>query len=361
MDAGSSSTGYSVEVDRASTTEWTEVCLQFCDATINQTWAFGATLSGRNSMSHLVLKRDNVVVAAAQVRIVTLPVLGGGIAYVSGGPMWRRRAARQRDEDLLQIVRALRQEYVVRRGLLLRVVPSLFVVNGEESIAVSSFVNQGFKRCPSSHQTLFLDLRRSLDDLRQGLHQKWRNCLNSAERNNMKTLEGTGEALYEKFKAIYYEMRARKKFPSGIDIEKYGNIQNDLPDALRPRIILCELEQEVIAGAILATAGDTGVYLLGATSDKGLVQKASYLVQWRAIQWLKSNGYLLYDLGGVDPEKVPSTYRFKARICGKVPVLYKRIGEFVCCESPKSFLVVKVGLLAGRCMRWLKSKAATGS
>jgi lipid II:glycine glycyltransferase (peptidoglycan interpeptide bridge formation enzyme) len=73
---------------------------------------------------------------------------------------------------------------------------------------------------------------------------------------------------------------------------------------------------------------------------------ASYVIQWRAIQWLKEKGYRLYDLGGADPDKVPTTYHFKSRLCGADPTICTRIGEFTACESLMSRWAVGCGELA---------------
>jgi lipid II:glycine glycyltransferase (peptidoglycan interpeptide bridge formation enzyme) len=37
----------------------------------------------------------------------------------------------------------------------------------------------------------------------------------------------------------------------------------------------------------MLSIGDTGVYLFGATNDEGMKNKGSYLLQWKAIQWMK--------------------------------------------------------------------------
>ena len=361
MNIENSSFDYSVEIDRISKKEWETLMLQFRDATINQTWSFGAVLSGESNLSHLVLKRDNEVVAAAQIRIVTLPIFRAGIAYLAWGPMWQRRNKEVDLEDFRQIVKALRNEYAVKRGLLLRVLPNVFSNDANATTIGSIFVIASFRWRRSPHKTLFLDLTPSLESLRKELHPKWRNHLKQAEGNNLKLYEGSADELFDKFKAVYKEMRARKKYPHDIDIEKYATIQKVLPTVLKLKIVLGELDGKTIAGTVSSTIGDTAVSLLSATGDEGLKNRASYLVRWRTIQWLKEKGHRQYDLGGVDPDKVPTTYEFKARICGKQPRVYTRIGDFIACESLVSTLAVKSGEFVKSWKSRIKGKIASSN
>jgi lipid II:glycine glycyltransferase (peptidoglycan interpeptide bridge formation enzyme) len=79
---------------------------------------------------------------------------------------------------------------------------------------------------------------------------------------------------------------------------------------------LARLGDKAVAGHIGAYHGDTAVYLLGAANEAGLKSNASYLLQWRVIEYAKERGCNWYDLGGIDPEGNPDVYRFKMRIGG---------------------------------------------
>jgi hypothetical protein len=335
-----------IEIDTTSEDRWSGVCLQFRDATINQTWGFGAVMSRERGLSHMVLRREDSVLAAVQVRLVTVPMLKAGIAYVGWGPMWRRKAHNDDLEHLQKILRALRDEYVGRRGLLLRIQPNVFDDCPDAAAVRSVFAEAGFERSESPHRTLLLDLAPSLEDLRGQLHRKWRNHLNKAEKHSIRLREGTDGRLFDEFRSLYRQMRGRKGYSDGVDIDKYAAVHGRLPEPLKCWIILAEEGATLAAGAVFSTPGDAGIYLLGATNETGMQSNASYAIQWRAIQWLKERGYRRYDLGGVDPEKVPTTYHFKSRICGAQPTIYTRIGEFSACESLMSRWTVECGEIA---------------
>ena len=96
------------------------------------------------------------------------------------------------------------------------------------------------------------------------------------------------------------------------------------------RIFLCRSNGISSAGVICATIGETGVYLFGATNDQGMANKGSYLLQWKAIQWMKQCGCRNYNLNGINPLLNPGSYHFKAGISGKSGKDVYYLGRFDC-------------------------------
>ncbi len=96
-----------------------------------------------------------------------------------------------------------------------------------------------------------------------------------------------------------------------------SNVFKILPFNLRPLVILCKYENEFIAGGVFSTLGTTGIYLFGASNDKGRDLRASYLIQWRIILWLLKNGFSRYNLSGINKINNPGTYHFKVGIIKK--------------------------------------------
>jgi lipid II:glycine glycyltransferase (peptidoglycan interpeptide bridge formation enzyme) len=88
---------------------------------------------------------------------------------------------------------------------------------------------------------------------------------------------------------------------------------------------------DLVAGHIGSFAGDTAVYLLGASTRKGRDLRASYLLQWKVIEHAISNGNDYYDLGGIDQNENPNVYRFKKRLNGR---LVKEIGAYEFAPGP---------------------------
>lgn len=331
---------YNVEVDKVNKEEWSNLLPEFADAAIYQTWSYGAVRWGNKNISHLVLKKKGAVVGLSQLVIKKISVIGAGIAYVPWGPLWRKEASEYNINNLKALLLSLYKEYVVNRKLLLRIAPNIIENNDSREIC-SIFEELGFKKNISvaPYRTLLLDLSPSLLEIRKKLDQKWRNQLNRSEKNSLTTVEGNSDELYDIFLGLQKEMQSRKQYEPGVDYDEFREIQKNLLQPLKMRIVVCEYESKPVVATIMSAIGDTGIYLLGATGDKGLNLKGAYISQWLMIKWLKERGCKWYDLGGINPEKNPGVYHFKVGLSGKD---VSHIGQFEICRDLKSSFSVKL-------------------
>jgi len=312
------SSGYSAEVGTIADARWLEITQTFADANLYQVWQSGVAPRAFPGVGRLVLLKDGTAVAAAEVRLFTLPLTSVGIAYLRWGPMWRRRGAEIEPEHFRQALRALHNEYVGRRGMILRLNPRLFV---EEHAACERILaEEGFSERGSSSQaekTLVMDLSPSLEDLRAGLDKKWRNCLSKAERGGLTVTIGTGTELFREFGDIYSQMLERKQFAPSADLDAHVRLQGLLPDSAKMTVIIARANGEPCAGAICSAMNDTALYLFGATNDVGMRTCGSYLVQWEAVKLLRQRGVREYDLHGINVVANPGTYTFKKGLAGR--------------------------------------------
>ena len=335
---------YSAEFDSVDENTWYNIVRGFNDANIYQTWAYNEVRSGRKNVSCMVLKRNEVIVAAAQLRMARVPILNAGVAYVRWGPLYRPKDSYEDLETFAQALRALRNEYACRRGLVLRVYPYLFDDESERYLLV--FQQEGFSLLKDAkrERTLVINLQPKLEDLRKGLNQKWRNCLNRAEKNALEVLEGCGDELFGMFvEEIYRKMLARKKFAEPNDIDEFRRIQQALPEDLKMKITLCRHEGQLGTGSIFSAMGKIGVYLFGATNDLGMKSNGAYLQQWKFVEWLKENGFFSFDLNGISPETNPGTYKFKEGLCGKNGKDVYFLGQFQTYTNSLSCIAVRCG------------------
>jgi len=335
--------GFHAEIDQIAEDFWYEVLAKFQDANIYQTWSHDKIRFGRKKISHLILKKDGKIIAAVQVRLVKIPVINVGIAYVFWGPLWKVKHAFPDPDIFTQAIRALRNEYTTRQGLMLRIYPALF--SDESDVFLPILKKEGFtlmEKIPLS-RTLLIDLNPDLDILRKGLDQKWRNCLNRSMKNDLELLEGNSDEMFEMFIALYKELLDRKQFAEPNDINEFRLIQEDLPADYKMKIYLCRYQGQLCAGAIMATVGQTGIYLFGATNEVGMKSNGSYLIQWKFIEWLKQNQFDCYNLNGINPVTNPGTYKFKAGLCGKNGKDVYLLGMFEACDNIVSAFAVKCG------------------
>ena len=331
-----SASPYIVEIDGANDARWTEVIAQFDDAVLYQTQAFGAARRGTANLSHLVLKRGTEILACCQVSLHRAPWVNAGIADVTWGPLWRRKGGQPDPDVLLQLIRELKLEYGIKRRCLLRIWPA---ATGENKEVMTRILDgEGFGRQSSGtpYRTLLVDISPPLEALRSNLLQKWRNCLNKAERNGLNVIEGTSDELYGMFLTLADEMLDRKGFTSGVDYREYRRIQQNLPVPHKMDIMVCTVQGEPVCASIYSAMGDTGIYLLGATGRKALGLNGAYLLQWRMIERLKERGARYYDLGGIDPEHNPGVYKFKLGVAGRDGRDEEFPGEFHGCFTPQA-------------------------
>lgn len=307
---------FEAEFDRVDAAAWDAIVDRFADASIYQAWGYEAERSGERRMSHFVLRLRGEPVAAAQVRLQRLPLIGRGVAYVRWGPMWRRRGAAPDPAVLAAALQALRDEYAGRRRLVLRVLPH---ENGEHDAAFAALLHDaGWAPSPgeAAQRTLIVPLDGDPAALRRRLAQKWRNGLNQSERNGLEVETGDDDALFAQFEALHDEMHARKAFRQTSSVAEFRAVQRRLPPSQRMRIAIARREGRPQAGLVCSLIGDTGIYLFGATADAGMQSKASYLLQWQTLLWLKERGAASYNLHGINPVANPGTYHFKAGLAG---------------------------------------------
>jgi len=304
-------------VDQVTASDWSTMASAFEDYNIYQTWSFArqraTEMGGR--VSRLLVLRDGRTIGMAQVRIKTIPGLRSGIAYVYWGPLWRRPGSDA--VDLRRVLEVIRQEYVQRRGLVARIVPNITEADASEQI-FAAFADAGFlyDSTATPYRTFILDLRPPLEVVRRGLAQKWRNCLNQAERHLLEIRAGTGRELVAEFVQLYEEMVLRKGFRSNVSVRSFALVQDGLPQREKQTVSLAYSEGQLLAGHVSNTLGRTCVYLMGASNELGRRLRASYLLQWDVVRKAKEAGARQYDLGGIDPVGNAGVHRFKAGLGG---------------------------------------------
>jgi lipid II:glycine glycyltransferase (peptidoglycan interpeptide bridge formation enzyme) len=320
---------------------WTKVIEGFQDTFIMQTWAYGARRWGAENLSHLVMRKNGTIAAAAQVVIMKIPLLGRGIAYVKWGPLWQPRGHERDPQVFRMMIRSLRETFAVRRGLLLRIFPNA-VEDGTTDLS-RIFQEEGFtlNSGPPS-KTVLIDLSHPLDELRKSLAGKWRSCLRNSEKNGLNVTEGIADEFFGQFTKLYKEMQARKKRPEIFDIDDYAAMQRDLSATLKLRVMLCKHEGEPIAGVALSLSGDTALLLFAATAGKALELGGSYFLFWQVIERLKADGYRWFDLHGINHETTPGPSKFKARLAGTRGRFTQYLGQFEACENTMSWYAVKL-------------------
>lgn len=345
----SSSKAMTIEIDQHSTTSWTPALGTFADASIYQSLEYASARWPADGISTLKLLTDGRPAALAMARVLQFPFSLGGIAYVGWGPAWSTIGNAAEVDTLRSMVRALRNEYAVRRGLQLRVVPNIYSDNGHPAKQV--FLEEGFEWAPRADATIFLDLSPTLTELRAQLRRSWRQVLVKAEKAGLMVEQGTDTSLYDAALDVYREMHARKRFTEFVDKAQFRAMQQALAANQKMQILVVRENETVVAAIAWSVIGTTGLPLLAATTARALETGAGNLMWWRMIEWMKLNGFSRCDLGGVDQAQNPGGYIFKSGIAGSQCAVVPSLGEFNCCERPLTSALVRTGTFARNALR----------
>jgi len=305
--------------------EYENIIKDFEDATLYNSWAFGSMNSFQ--FEHILLKRSDKVKSCAQIRLYKIHVLNIGIGYVLG-PLWKRKCETKNYDDYKIIVEAIIQKYAIEEKIFIKLVPVVYDFDTDAKILDIILKEVGYIYKERNQRVLLMSLKSSLEEIRKKMSQKWRNQLNAAERKDLTISIGKSSEYIEKFAKLYTEMCKRKKFDKPKTIIKFISVYNIIPFENRPIVFLCKHVDEIVAGAVFSTSGNVGIYSFGATNETGMALKASYLIQWEFIKWLKENDFEYYDLSGINPEKNPNTFHFKNGLAGNIGVMTRYMGNY---------------------------------
>lgn len=308
---------YSSECRIVSENIWYNYLDLFDDASLYQTTSYGKNSKGGKHIIHFILKRNDKVIAIAQLRLFLIPYLKRGIAYLLRGPIWKLKGEDEDPETLDKMLKALHKEFVLRRKLVLIVAPNLF--EEDEKNYESIFLSNGFKTKPLNikRRTILIDLHKSTNELRKKLRRSWRQNLTKAENSDV-TIERNGHNNFSILDEIHGEVVKRKDFRTDLTVENFGKIQCDLPDNHKLNVMLCKRDNEYVSGLIGVAIGNTGLALIGGTTAVGLqcAPNSYYLLMWKMCEWAKRVGCRWFDLGGINPDTNPGCYQFKSGLRG---------------------------------------------
>ena len=305
-----------VACDPAAKDEWSSLLDTFSDASLYQTWEYADVHWAYGRRERFVVRKGVEAVSLAQVVLLDLPLIR--VAYVPWGPVWKKRGVADDPSSFGLAVTLLKDEYVRRRKMVLRIRPNGFA---ERDPALKTILEEeGFSSAKAdpggAPRTILVDLDCSEEELRRRLSKKWRNSLSFSEKEPLTIKESRDGNSLSLIAPLYAALKKKRGF-SGTDLDELAVIQGQLSPGRKLRISLCEHEGQVVAGSICSGLGATALGLLGVTSDEGRKSRAYYLLQWDEILWAMKNGHAAYDLNGINPKKNPSVYHFKAGLKGR--------------------------------------------
>ncbi len=304
-----------MEVQKVAGEAWDAHMASFDGAAQEQMYAFTKGRWPNVRCEPNLFYQHGKLVGGAMVMVQPLPLGIGQIAVVKWGPMLADNSDPDAQKIYARIVEMLICEYADERKMMLSILPK--ATPSPNNLPLQHLQHRGFK---AGAQLGFPDryivnLRLSDEELRKSFGQKWRYHLNRSLKNDL-VFEHAGPDSFDDFDRLYRAMNERKNFA---DHSAYNTITDLLElkdEALRPELFFVRHGGNIVAGGIIHKAGDTAVYLYGATNGEALPLRAGYYLHWEIIRWLRDNTCALwYDLGGTDGFQ--GLHQFKKGMVGK--------------------------------------------
>lgn len=310
---------------------WNAALRALPTAHILQTWEWGEFKRDTTGWQpqRLLFTRGAVVVAAASVGVRRVGPLA--VLYAPKGPALDYADAEVRDFVLDHLERMARQN----RAIWLKIDPDIAVatgVPGETDDApdpagqslLEALRARGWRFSDDQVQfrnTIKLDLTQSEDALLAAMSQNTRRKIRVAERDDVTVRPATGDDLPTLY-ALYKETGERDRFLVRPDWY-YEQAWREFMDAGLAHALIAEYAGQPIAHVILMHFGRTCWYFYGASGNAERQRMPNYLLQWKAIQWAKAQGYAVYDFWGApnafdESDSMWGVFNFKRGFRGTV-------------------------------------------
>lgn len=309
-----------LELEHVSGDTWDTNVAMFDGVCQEQLCAFAQNRWPGVACEPVLLRAGGEVVAGALMMVQSLPFKLGAIVVSKSGPFLKDSSRPDAEAVYAASIEALVEEYDHKRHLMISVLPRASC--GATNTEFAHLNALGFRagaqlKFPKRYM---VNLRLSDEDQRKSFSQKWRYHLNKSMKAELEFERADADQLLE-FDALYQAMTDRKNFA---DYSAYDDTIKPLMEMedkrLRPELFFVRHQGEIIAGALIFKAGETAVYLYGATNDQALPLRAGYFLHWQIIRWLRDNTEAnWYDLGGSDGFQ--GLHQFKKGMVGDLGII----------------------------------------
>ncbi len=315
-----------IDIDTLSPNAWDAMVSGFADATYDQSACFSTAQWRRHESSQIIARDEGVVVGGAHVVILKFPAIRSGLAYVKSGPFWRRNNCEPSRRTYQNIIMAMVQHYCGNLGHYLSIAPRPHPVFYETECELLRQLGFDAGRENPDPVRFFVNTSLSEDEQLKSLDQKWRYNLKKSLKNDLEIRLFEGPEGIECFSRLHQEMVKRKDFYNTDPVALLPALTRDLPENLRPHVVMAFHNGQPMVGATIALLGDTALYQIGASSAAALPLRAGYALQWWIAQWITSKGVKWYDLGGAAGND--GLRQFKRGFVGKEGALVPLESEF---------------------------------
>jgi len=295
--------------------KWDKLIIKAQHSNLTQDWIYGHYKSKISSfdVKRISIKINNKLIAIFQVFYKTIPFLPFfKLYYINRGPVFLENI----DDSIMKIVfNQISKRYSLSKFKILYINPYLQNKIENQNILKSSGLLRMSKK---KYNTIHINLKSELDQLRSNLNSKWRNQLVKAEKNQVKIIIDT-ELKYKSFIIDKNNMMMKIKNYKGIDSDSlnylFDQFHND--NKVFNFIALSPENNKPIAYTVFLSFSNIAVYFLGWVDLDGRKFNPSNLLLWSAVSHFKDFNYKLIDLGGIDEKETPGITKFKRGLNGE--------------------------------------------
>lgn len=295
-----------------------------------QSWQYGAAkenAGGWKAHHFLVSDGANRPVALAQVLSRGVPALGG-VARLNRGPVMLDASEGAGPSAVLAALRVLLREARRRRWWIWQIAPELPLTSeGEAGLRML-----GFRKLPlAPWESALIPLDAEEHELLMRLTGKWRNCMRKGEKLGViVTRSEVGCDETDLLLRGYRKLQGSRGFV-GLSEGLIRALAAQCGAGWRFNLFIARerdatLDGEPLGMLVTIESGDTAIYLIGLTNDKGRRMQANSVLLWQAILYAKSGGCSWFDVGGLGEATPDGIAEFKRGLNAQP---YRNAGEYL--------------------------------
>lgn len=300
-----------IQWNTGSLDNWDDLLKKVPRSNLLQSWPYAQMMRAKQQMSTRFgqLLIEGEIAAIFQIHEVKLGPLYH-VVTLDRGPLWLK--SNPSLDDWRSFLEAYAQEFPKKLGRRRRLMPELESSPETQRLMLDC----GFQARAPGYQSIWLDLTKTLDELRKGLKQKWRNALNQSEKKNLDVHTLNDPASFNWLMTRYGEDRSQKKYrgPSVAMLKSLYQFSSARDEVF---MLSATSAGEIIASILIFKHGRSATYQVGWTSEQGRDTKAHQLLLWHAIEALQAEGFTSFDLGGIHPEQAAGLTQFKRGLGGE--------------------------------------------
>lgn len=297
--------------DELTLSEWDRLFAALPRPNLLQTWPYAQTMRASEQLMTRfgVIRRGEEIAGVLQIQEIKLFGLVH-IVTLDRGPLWFDDYGSA--EDWGDFFESFDLAFPKRLGRLRRIMPE---APSDEKLD-SHLKALSFKPKSSGYQSIWLDMRPGLQEIRSRLKQKWRNRLNAAEKTNIQIRSDQGHRHIDWLIDQYMEDRRLKKY-AGASPKIVRNLFNFSDPRNEALLLRATRDNNIIAAILVFKHGKSATYQIGWSGDLGRKTNAHYRLLWSAIETLKQDGVDWFDLGGINLEHAEGVTKFKQGLGGE--------------------------------------------